>query len=133
MRKRERLAYISGIVDNQGSIHILKRKQPDGSYNYALSFVIYHRKRSILEFIQEFFEAGKIYSDRQGFQLRFGADISTKILKSLLPFLILKLEQANLAIEFQTRKEYKTRPLSEQELNFRQSCYERMRELNKKT
>jgi len=132
MRKRERLAYIGGIVDNQGSIHILKRKQPDGSYNYALAMAIYHKKESILEFIQEFFQAGKIYEDRQGYQLRFGADKTREILKSLLPYLILKAEQANQAIEFQTRKGYKTRPLSEEELEFRRSCYKRMRELNKR-
>jgi len=127
MRKGERLAYIAGIVDNQGSIFIRQYKVND-SPNYTLSMAIYHKQKRILEYIQGFFDAGRIYEDRQGYQIKFGAGDTSNILRQLLPYLLLKREQAELAIKFQTEKRQQ-RPLSEEEREWRRQIYEQMKAL----
>lgn len=131
MTRSETLAYIAGIVDNQGSIFIRQYKV-NNSRNYSLSMAIYHKEKSILEFVQDFFQAGKIYRDRQGYQIKLGASDTDKILRELLPYLILRKEEAELAIKFQQAKKYDSRPLSDEERQFRRSCYEEMKRLKKR-
>lgn len=127
MRRGQAIIYIAGLVDSRGSVIIHKHSMSP----YVLVLMIYHKEKSILEFIQDFFKAGKIYPDRKGYQLRFGADKSKEILKSLLPYLRVKKEQAELAIKFQTKKK-RQRPLTDEELAFRKRCYEEMKALKKR-
>jgi len=128
MRRRgEVLAYIAGVVDNQATLFIKPHKQSQ----YILSMVIYHKQKDILNSIENLFQAGKIYPDKKAYQLRFGANDTVSILKQLLPYLRVKREQAELAIEFQTKKQHQ-RPLSDEERERRKQFYHAMKELKKR-
>ena len=122
------LAYLAGFFDSRGSIFLQRYSTPRGP-NYVLGVSIYEQDRNVLESIGQFFGAGKIYRSKQGFELRFPPREAYKVVTQLEPLLRIKKPQAQLAIEFHSKKT-RQRPLSDEERRFRAECYERMRALN---
>jgi len=130
-RKGEVFAYIAGIIDSLGSIFIRQYKY-QGLTNYTLALTIFHKRREVLESIQDFLKAEhistSIYERERGYDLRFGGKASYEVLKRVMGYLTLKKPEAELGIKFyESRK--RERPLSHEERERRRKFYETMKAL----
>jgi hypothetical protein len=98
-------AYIAGFFDGEGTVSIYKR----GS-SYATKIAITNTHLPVIQYIATVVGGGsyklkKARSSRhkQGYTWIVNADFARTLLEQLLPYLIVKQEQAKLAIEFQLR------------------------------
>jgi intein/homing endonuclease len=94
------LAYIAGFFDGEGCITTNKRR----ANRYPIVCRFTQAEKSILEFMQSFFGGTIICSKPKGrnviYFLRFGTSASIDLLKALLPYIIVKREQAQLVIDY---------------------------------
>lgn len=131
------LAYLAGIFDGEGYIHINKtsseksmkawqRKTP----NYALNVGITNTHLGILETYKKLF-GGSIYdrTSKRIFEYRIDRKIAVVMLKALLPYLVIKKEQAKIAIAFQNSLK-PCSSLTEEQLLYREKCYNKIKSLN---
>lgn len=140
--KRTLLAYLAGIFDGEGSIHINKtssekslkawqRKTP----NYTLNVGVTNSHRGVLEiFVKQF--GGSIY-DRTAHRIydyRIDRQMASRMLEQLLPFLVIKKERAKIVIDFQNRFEIfkggRGITLSQEILDYREKIYQTIKSLN---
>jgi len=101
--------YIAGFLDGEGSIGIHRDRQRNkyGGFRYKLVVTLTNTNRKVLELIQNKI-GGKIYelsSNRKTTQkpryvLQLRRKEAEETLKKLLPFLIVKKQQALLALEY---------------------------------
>lgn len=129
-------AYIAGILDGEGCVTIIGRKQKSCTRTYAhLSVQIINTEMKLFEFIKLYLPStiGVDYKSkkekshfRDCYRMIFTHVRAIVFLKPLIPYLIIKKEQALLGIEFQML------PLMEREFDARGADYaHRMRVLNK--
>jgi hypothetical protein len=106
-------AYIAGILDGEGCIHIDKKNPRKGSINpgYVLRIFVNMCDGRALDFLVGFAggRISKLY-DRRGnrnicYHWSTECGKAAELLKKCLPFLRTKREQAELAIRFRTRQE----------------------------
>lgn len=97
------LAYIAGLVDGEGHISVLFAN----SGNYFLHVGITNTNLNVLKWIESILPTGIIYKKqkyaerKQGYELRWAKSlVSKEFLTLILPYLKIKREQAELAIEF---------------------------------
>lgn len=113
----EKLAYIAGIVDGEGSIMVMRQASEAFMQQRAKSGCFhphYHpcvrigmQNRSALDLIVKTFGFGKVYQEKPKpgqrpifrFMIRSRDDVMI-FLRSILPYLLVKKEQALLAIQF---------------------------------
>ena len=132
--------YIAGFFDGEGYVRIGKNI---GKYeNYQLEMGLVNTDLDILKKIQSYFGCGKFNiidnkrnkSHKVAYILRFHSWNALKVLKIIEPYLIIKKERTNIAIEFQRRFEDtgKGVSLSNKERQLRETYYYKMKALNKK-
>jgi len=97
--------YISGFFDGEGCIRISNRK---GVYRFKVNII--NTNLDVLKKIQEI-AGGSLYkypiyntNYLQVFSLDLYCNIAKRFLEGIRPYLIIKREQAQLALEFQDRK-----------------------------
>lgn len=99
------LAYIAGIIDGEGSINISKEK---GGKNYVLRVTVNNIDPNLIIYLKEnvggsIFQAhGKINQRRSLYNWVISAKKAGLFLKKILPYLIIKKDQAETAILFQS-------------------------------
>lgn len=105
-------AYISGMFDGDGNITIQmqKTKLCQRGYIIRLSIRVDNTNKNVVDYIAEVTHVGKIYTFKRSsrkplysWQLRRLADIKA-IFGQLLPYLIVKRKQAQLASEYCERR-----------------------------
>ena len=106
------LAYIAGFFDGEGCISIVKghsRRIPIGkkwSPEYGLHFSLSNQHIPTLTYIKTITGLGGIYRDspdrKNNYKWAVSSNQAMEILKILLPYLKIKLPQAQLAIKFQS-------------------------------
>lgn len=110
--KRTDLAYLAGILDGEGSIQIRKRKDRGmrRGFCYQLSISIANTNEWLVNWIHFNFEGG-IYRKpsllphhKQAYLWQATSKQAEVVLKLLLPYLRLKKPQAEIALQFQSRK-----------------------------
>lgn len=137
------LEYIAGFVDGEGCINIYKRKHTSTTrgYAYSLDIEISNTNKEIIELIHSTLGVGHITEVknneknknwRNGYLLRMSCKDAGIVIKKLLPYLVLKKPQAELALKFQKNMYYGHSHLLTREWNFREMCYDEMKELNKR-
>jgi hypothetical protein len=136
------LCYIAGIIDGEGTIRIhkskpyLKNKQKNFSYSAGIGVGMV--EKIIPELLKESF-GGSIHEEcvperRSIWRWQVSGRMSVyKILEELVPYLIVKREQALAVMEF--CKDWHTpfsrqQGLSSQELQRREDAYQKLRKLN---
>ena len=145
------IAYLAGIIDGEGTIGIKKHDEGWVKFQPYISFVCSNRK--VVEMIADFID-GNLYCNPSDFQNRqkkicyrtsiCGTIKPIKPLEKLLPYLVIKKEQAELALKF--CKEMKRVPLEKrggdkrkmkgiklmpiEEMQWRESLWLKCRELN---
>ena len=105
------LAYMAGIVDGEGSVNIsYRRKKKYGDTQARVGLFVYNSDVRLLKWIQKRFHGSvHVYAARQPTWKPFGAwhasDLATmRVLELVLPFLVIKKDQAKIAIRFQKTK-----------------------------
>lgn len=130
----EMKAYLAGLFDGEGSVNIFKQSNRK-DMNYPAYFVeisIGNTHKGVLQWILEHFggrltDNAEQYSHRnqRTWRWRASSDEAYKTLVLMLPYLIIKKEQAQLAIEFRERqvafKAYSHNPLTAEETEWRES------------
>lgn len=101
MRPTE-LAYLAGIVDGEGSLEARIRTRAHGTPSMTLRLVIGQVDRRLIDWIAERVP-GQVHEQTKGrhrtiYLFRTGQTVAVALLRELLPYLIVKREQAELFI-----------------------------------
>lgn len=144
-RQTLRIAYCSGLIDGEGSICVTKTKPMQNRINplHAPLIRVRMNREEPMKFLQETFQCGKIYyegfrQDRPNQKPMFrwvvtNRDDVVKVIEEILPFLLVKKEQALLVKEMckgwvlAHSKKLGTYP---EEIQRRQDFYMKCKELN---
>ena len=140
------LEYIAGFLDGDGNITATFQKQsyPHSYPALGIDVRFYNQNLEVLESIQETLEGGKIRPQKGGFsmkdgtrsgvyRLEFGRAASRHILRVLLPYLVVKREQAQLALlAIQENSGHKWHRITPEIHKFREDIVRRMSVLNKR-
>lgn len=100
----QKIIWAAGFIDGEGCIRINSYTSRKSTlYNIVLK--VSQKKKEPLEILVSLF-GGKIgkYGQRNIYQWQVTNKMANEALKSLLPYLILKKEQAELALSFQERR-----------------------------
>ena len=155
IRKKEFYAYYAGLFDGEGTVYIYRQdwnkykdkewfrnRKSNSSPSYRLSVKITNTNKDCLEFIQKRL-GGTIYAykDRRSslgktqYTWNIYANNALRLLSKMLPYLIIKEEQAKVAIKFQMRKQSEdiggNIKLTEEQLQWREKQRLLIKELNR--
>lgn len=124
-------AYIAGFFDGEGSVLLYQRHA-----NIALRITFANTKRAILEWISETIGAGNIVTTTRNNNkhatshlLLINSQAAASLLEQIKPYLIIKSEQARLAIDFQSRLKV---PQLKADTAWQFETRDRLRALNKR-
>lgn len=133
-------AWAAGIVDGEGCIG-LEKNGHSRTQSYTLGLSIEMTHLSTIQKLRRIFGCGKQYErhrnkrHRKLYQLQLHGKEASDAIRKMLPYLVTKREQANLAIEYSERCQTEpgnNQPVSVEVQNLRQIMYEEMQELNKR-
>ena len=110
--KVEELAYMAGLFDGEGCIHIARIHTKKRSLAYQLVCKVSMYNLPVLEMLKECFGGSIRRESKDELHNKYGllhswaiwGSSSIAFLKQLMPYLRIKETQANLAIEFQSKK-----------------------------
>ena len=111
--KRATIGYLAGLFDGEGCITVAKynRKNRQGINNYyALRLTLTNKNRPCLELFRDTFRIGGINQDKRSscwVWASGGTSHNKKILKALLPHLIIRRAKAKLAIRLSPQELYR--------------------------
>lgn len=137
---KEQIAYIAGVVDSDGCIHINKSPQKLGrSIDYTTEITIVNTNEKLITWINNLVK-GSIYNHKfknvkhkDTFRWRISRKVALKLLKQIEPYLVIKKEQALIAISLEQRKVLgTTNKLPIKELSFREKVYTKIKQLNRR-
>jgi len=140
----EQAAYIAGIIDGEGTIGIAKGKDTKAKrgISYRLFVSVANTDHKLLDWLQQTDGAGTIvFNDRSSFNKKWSpiwkwtisSCASAQLLNRILPWLVMKKPQAELALEFYSRLDVRSGNgclgLTENQYEYRTAAYEKMRSL----
>ena len=136
----EDVAYLAGIVDGEGSICI---KRQDAQYNpqFKLLLRVMNTSRDLIDHLQGIFgghvhQMKQVTREKTLYELWWAGYDAKPLLELLVPYLVIKKEQAELGIDFQNfvAKRHESRGLkakqSELDIEVQDVLYECAKELN---
>ena len=138
------LAYTAGIIDGEGYIGIKRHKKPEYNWNYNVRLQVTNTDKTLMDWLLIKW-GGHIYSrlgrtERHAPQYiwTLNCQDSVDMLQQLLPYLVIKQKQAQLAIGFQNNKNHHRRfygyaPRTESEMAIEEAEYILMHELKHST
>jgi hypothetical protein len=105
MTKREKIAWAAGFVDGEGCIQIVRNRHNAmaGEYQYKVSLTVVQKAKSPLTKLVEIF-GGEVKKHDGYWRWTVMCAQADSVLRALLPFLVLKKSQAELALSFQSRR-----------------------------
>jgi hypothetical protein len=136
-----RIAYFAGIVDGEGTIHIVRqttnRSKPGRPPYITGGFYVTNSDRTLLTWIQRNF-GGNIGLARRKvganwkpvYRIQFYGKSAERLIRMVQPYLIAKREQANLYLELRDRIRKYPSPLSADERAIREELWFRCKQLN---
>lgn len=141
MPTQTELAWAAGFIDGEGSISITKRypkkKRGETNFSYKLEINAVNTKVAPIMRLQALFGGKlqvcnvKLKNARIIHRWTIFDKQAEQCLLLILPYLSCKYEQAQLALEFRRVVKQRThRPLSTDQVNFRELCHHKMRILN---
>lgn len=129
------IEYVAGFIDGEGSIAIGKNfTYASGKRNYYLRLSVHQMDRRPLDKLVERY-GGSLTLNRSHrpnaiWQWVVSGSTAAGVIGEIRPFLISKLEQADLGLAFQSRKGlHGSRAVSESELEIQGELHRQMREL----
>lgn len=143
-RFKEKIIYVSGLIDGEGCISITKTKPQKGtgqiSPKYEANLTVASTNEEVINWLIEnfggHFHYKKVYSIRH--KPSFTWELSSRklypFLKNIYPYLIIKKKQAKLVLEYlknkQTSFKVSCNRMSKEELSFRENYYLKNKKLN---
>ena len=152
-------AYCAGLIDGEGCISIDRKKRyrsnnignnqykniiPKYSwdYDYGMMIIVVTKDMKLTEYLRGIFSGNIYWTNRKNPDRRFRrwviqSNLAFKALKKMLPYFILKKEQAQNAIEFQKtinrqfQKNKHTKVIPEKDLQIREKFFERQKQLKR--
>lgn len=139
MNHNEKYAYFAGIVDGEGTISMYYYKRLD---RYFLTFEVYNNCPKLIEWLETNIggysrsinsasRKDKI-NWKTTYVWRLQNNECLQVLRNLLPFLVSKKEQCEIAIEFKKTYNGPGQVIPESVKEFRKSLCDRMRPLNQR-
>lgn len=141
MNHREKLAYLAGIIDGEGSIILWKAKgDPKLRGQFNLRINISSTDKILIDWIYENF-GGRCYECnapsrkanphwKKQYIWTVPRPNILQFLKKIHPFLIIKKERCEVAIKFRETFAKRERNLSKETFDLRLNLYEQMKHLN---
>ncbi len=139
MLHNEKLAYVAGIIDGEGCFGMYYSKRLD---RHIMTVDIYNSCLELLKWINEIFPgeyreikapSKKIHVNwKPQYIWRSNNNQTLQFLKDVLPFLIVKKKQCELAIKFRETFLKRECPVSQKTREIRRSLYEEMKLLNQR-
>ncbi len=126
------IAYLAGLFDGEGSINIFKQaKKEDRVYpRYFLEISIINTHKGVLQWVLENF-GGRLSIEQEPkrhhrtWRWRASSNEAYHVLLAMFPYLLVKKEQARVAIEFQERllafKACNRTHMTQEEIDWRES------------
>jgi hypothetical protein len=140
MWNKEQLAYLSGIIDGEGTIYVSKRLHR-GLDDYWPRIQIVNTNKPMMEYIHKTF-GGLLYEKnrskhskkwRTQYEWVTNRTLMDIILPLVIPYLICKKPQAELMIQFRNTFQKNTKyRVSQETLNLRIGFFHQMQSLNKR-
>ena len=137
--KKVDAAFIAGCMDCDGHIGLFRRKRSAKQriaqeYYFRPVVQIQQNKRALVEFISEVCGTARPwFSKKRGMNgLRIRESDVRDLLEQILPYLKLKRRQAELVIEFDSRRRHQGVRLSEEEIARREAIHAELAILNKR-
>lgn len=142
----EAWSYIAGIFDTDGSFSVKKQCENKGTWvknpRYLPVISLSMIDARAINYIKSSFENGKIYMPKNNdtgnkYHFQFGIytkEDCIKFLKNIIPYLRSKKENALTLLEFCEKSKntgYCRAGIPEEELKFREECYQKLCHLNK--
>jgi hypothetical protein len=101
-------AYLAGMVDGEGCISILSQIDKSGTMTYRLIIDVSSTDAGVIHYLHELWGVGAIHitrpndgRHRDGYHWVVSSRYAADLLATILPYLILKKNQAELALRFQ--------------------------------
>jgi len=130
----EAIAYLAGLFDGEGSVNIFKQPNKKDRINpcYFLEISIGNTHKGVLQWVFENFGGRLTHnaeqhakSNHRMWRWRASSNEACRVLMTMLPYLVVKKEQAQLAVEFQrhvnTHPRKGNKVLSDEELAWREA------------
>ncbi len=136
-------AYVAGIFDGEGSVSLRKNKRKNRKHcSYFIDVAIWNSSEELINEVKSLYGGFKSTRiDKKGrrkvyYAWRAASNIAMSFLRDVYPFLIVKKERAEIAMEFQDmiQREKQSRSkksLSDQELEERERFYQKLKSLNR--
>jgi len=131
--------YLAGIIDGEGCIGVYKAKDKGKYLKYFVCVVVKNTSEELIFWLKENFGGhikfqktkNKKWKDCWGWHVNSKKAVT--LLKKVLPYLIVKKEQAELSIKFQKKvKRYGVMGVPKDVLEERESFYIKSRKLNQR-
>lgn len=131
------LARLAMATDCEGCIAIVKHKSVNSrvGYAYVLKVTLSNSDFNLIDWINNCF-GGSIFSNltskgKRYFEVVFNGKDAAKILTDMRPYLIIKSEQARIALEFQStvQKNHNTLPVSDDVLDLREELFLQLKDM----
>lgn len=141
LSESELVAYLAGFVDGEGCIRVGMNRKKDGTPFYYVCMSVHQVNPQPLEMLKNRYGGSIHRTERRGNQRPLYEWISSSLiavtaLRELRPYLVVKADEADLALEFQDRlvtpRRYRHLKLSKDELQLRHEMYLAMRGLKKR-
>jgi len=117
------LAYFAGFFDGEGCIAVGKTGRRKSQFGFAMQ--VGQTKTEVLELLQRYFGGRLFRSAKTGFQLKpfytwtVCGNNAEHFLRSILPYLVTKKEEAELALEYRKTMGCQGRKLPEEVIETR--------------
>jgi len=129
-------AYFAGLFDGEGCIHIARIKRNYGAFYYfQLHLIFSNTNKQVMDYLTSKFGGNLIirkpYKKRQRsyYMWRIYSQKAKELLEIILPYLIIKKEEALLAIKFQSTLNYEPKKLSLETIIERDEIAEKVKQL----
>jgi len=129
------LAYVAGLIDGEGTLVVGKYPRKGNKYlGYRGFLAIANTHVPMLQFLKSII-GGKIVEQGKGrgcYSLSLSTNEIRNCLPQIVPFLVVKKEQAEVLLDFLERQfNNASAPVSDELLKFYESCYQRLKKLKK--
>ena len=128
--------YFAGLFDGEGCIYIKSPSPSEGSHKYQLIVTLANTHRGIIEHLHDSY-GGTVQThgnenNRQRicacYTLKLPSRRAARFLQDISPWLRIKRQEADLALEFQNHMSARL-PLNSETIKYRQSCMKQMKAL----
>jgi hypothetical protein len=143
---KEQLGYIAGVIDGEGSISIIKASTKY-NFSYQLRLIVTNTDYRMLKWLKDTIGYGNVLERKRKvsnpkwsnvYIYAITANKAKDLLKAIYPYLVIKREQADIAIEFtktilnQKNNIYGCKGMKEEILKKRQDFKNRINFLNRR-